>query len=100
VVSRFYRLLGSKPSSAAKLLNPHLLGSGLLDFVDSWQHTREVHVESVTRRSRDTVEAVVRVLRPDGTWLRLRQLVTLSGSHGQGRLPVIEHVKLLSAQRG
>lgn len=100
VVSRFYRLLGSKPSSAAKLLNPRLLGSGMPDFVDAWRHTRDIHVESVAQRSRDTVEAVVRVLSPDGSWLQLHQLVTLSGGDGQGRLPVIEHVKLLSAQRG
>lgn len=98
VVGRFYRLLGTQPSGAAALLDPQLLGSGLPDFVASWSQARAVDVEQVTQRSSDTVEAVVRVLRPDGSWLRLRQLVTLAG--GKGDVPVIEQVRLLSAQRG
>lgn len=100
VVGTFYRLLGNQPGAAAELLDPRLLGSGVLDFVHSWTHTRAIRVEQVTQRSQDTVEAVIRVLQPDGSWLRLRQLVTLAGGGSAGTVPAIEDVTLLSAQRG
>lgn len=96
VVRRFYQLLAKDPSRAVTLLAPKLIGSGTDAFVQSWSRMRALRVEQLADHPDGTVTAVVRTLQPDGSWLRVRQLITTTG----GPLPMIDTVRLVSAQRG
>jgi hypothetical protein len=97
VVRDFYQLAASSPASALGLLAPALRATGGSGFVDSWTNTRQVTVESVSAQAADgTVQAVVRLLQPDGSWLRVVELLHVRpGAH-----PVIDEAELLSAQHG
>lgn len=96
LVRRFYELLARQPDRAAELLAPQLVGSDTASFVRSWSRMRDLRVEQVTTHPDGTVTAVVRMLEPDGTWLRVRQSLRTAGDE----LPRIDSVRLVSAQRG
>lgn len=95
VVTTFYSLLRSRPDEAATMLSPSLVGSST-DFVRSWSNTRGLRVEKITDAGNGTVQAVVQFLQQDGSWLRVRELLTI----GHGPQPVITGAKLLGAQHG
>jgi hypothetical protein len=96
VVTEFYqRVVGPRPSSATNLLAPGLL-EDTSDFLRSWSETTAVEIEQVQPQSDSSVLAIVRMLRPDGSWMRVQQLL-----HVTSGLPrLIDSVELLSAQRG
>ncbi len=96
LVREFYRLVESKPAEAAQLLSPSLLDADLTGFVDAWQSASKVDVDSVQANADGTVQAVVRMLQPDGTWLRVVELLHVT----QGSQPLISGAQLLSAQNG
>jgi hypothetical protein len=96
VVRAFYQLAATDPSVASRLLSPSLLSTGEDGFDQAWQSMSQIRVESVKQTSADTVEAVVRMLAPDGTWLRVVELLHVTG----GNTPLINGAELLSAQRG
>jgi hypothetical protein len=100
VVRDFYQLAVNSPASALSLLAPSLLSSDGSGFVDSWTSTRAVHVESVKAvqgsGASGMVQAVVRLLQPDGSWLRVVELLHVR----PGAQPVIDQAELLSAQHG
>ncbi|MGH3436272.1 MAG: hypothetical protein ACRDRN_07365 [Sciscionella sp.] len=96
LVRQFYQLASDNPDAAAQLLDPGLLGSSLGGFVQSWHAMRALRVEHITQTSASTATAVVRMLQPDGSWLRATELFTTT----QGAQPLITGVELLSAQHG
>lgn len=96
VVRRFYRLLATDPDRAVRQLDPELAGTDAESLVRSWSGTRRVTVDQLTTSEDGTVTAVVRIQRPDGSWLRVRQLFRTTN----GELPLIDSVRVLSAQRG
>lgn len=96
VVRHFYQVLAKAPGQAAGLLAPTLIGTNTQAFVRSWRQMRALRVEQLADHPDGTVTAVVRMLEPDGSWLRVRQLITTT----DGDLPMIGTVRLVSAQRG
>lgn len=96
VVRQFFSMVRQQPHAAAQLLDPQLLGSQLTEFVTAWSSTAALEVEQVTQTKSGPVEAVVRLLQPNGTWLRVDELLTVTSD----RVPLIGHVQLLSAQNG
>lgn len=96
VVRAFYHLVATDPGTASELLSPSLLSSDAEGFDDAWDSVSEIHVESVHQTSPGTVQAVVRMREPDGTWLRVIELLHVTG----GDAPVINGAELLSAQHG
>ncbi|GHH38016.1 hypothetical protein [Lentzea cavernae] len=95
VVKKFYELLTTKPSSAAKLLSPELVGANPAEFVKSWGAIRTVNVDQTSVRPDGSVLAVVSMQEADGSWLRIEQLFRLT-STSQPRIVATE---VLSAQR-
>lgn len=96
VVRTFYQLAATDPRVATRLLTPGLLATDEGGFDRAWSSISKIQVESVKQTSNDTAEAVVRMLEPDGTWLRVVELLHVTG----GDAPLISGAKLLSAQRG
>jgi hypothetical protein len=96
VVRTFYQLAATDPSVATKLLTPALLATDEVGFDRAWSSMSKIQVESVKQTSNNTAEAVVRMLEPDGTWLRVVELLHVTG----GNTPLINGAELLSAQRG
>lgn len=97
VVRSFYQLVAIDPDLATRLVSPSLLGTGRgLGFDNAWQSVTVVDVESVDQTSAHSVLAVVRLLGKDGTWLRVVELLHLTG----GAHPLINGAELLSAQHG
>ncbi len=95
VVRRFYELLTTKPSSAAKLLSPDLVGANPKEFVESWGMIRTVNVDQTSLRPDGTVLAVVSMQELNGSWLRIEQLFWLTDT----TQPRIIGTEVLSAQR-
>ena len=95
LVREFYQLVESQPSAAAQLLSPSLL-SDPTGFINAWQSAAKVEVESVQANPDGTVQAVLRLLQPDGSWLRVVELLHVT----QGSQPLISGAQLLSAQNG
>jgi hypothetical protein len=96
VVRAFYQLAATDPSVAMELLAPSLLSADENGFDQAWQSMTRIQVESVKQTSANTVEAVVRMLSPDSTWLRVVELLHVTS----GDTPLINGAELLSAQRG
>jgi hypothetical protein len=96
VVRSFFRLVATQPTAATQLVDPTLLEADPLGFARSWSSMTKITVDSVTVNPDDSVQAVVRMLEPDGTWLRVVELLHVTG----GDDPVIDGAQLLSAQHG
>ncbi|HEY3606431.1 MAG TPA: hypothetical protein VGL06_02975 [Pseudonocardiaceae bacterium] len=95
VVRTFYRLVGSDPTAASTLIDPSLLAADPIGFAQAWSALSRIDIESIQQTSAGTVQAVIRMRQPDGTWLRVvEQLHVTDGSS-----PVIDGAELLSAQR-
>jgi hypothetical protein len=98
VVRDFYQLVATDPGVAAQLLSPSLLGgrAASTGFDDAWAALAGVEVENVRQLSAHSVQAVVRLREPDGAWLRVVELLHVTGGHH----PLINGAELLSAQHG
>jgi hypothetical protein len=96
LVREFYQLVGSQPAAAAQLLSPSLLSTDPTGFINAWQSAAKVEVDSVQANPDGTVQAVVRMLQADGSWLRVVELLHVT----QGSQPLISGAQLLSAQNG
>ena len=96
LVREFYQLVESQPAAAAPLLSPSLLSTDPTGFINAWQSAAKVEVDSVQANPDGTVEAVVRMLQADGSWLRVVELLHVT----QGSQPLISGAQLLSAQNG
>jgi hypothetical protein len=96
VVRAFYQLAATDPSLAAQLVAPSLLSTDVAGFDEAWSSMAGIEVESVEQMSSTAVQAVVRMLEPDGTWLQVVELLHVTG----GDTPLISGAELLSAQHG
>jgi hypothetical protein len=96
VVRAFYRLVATDPGMATELLAPSLLTSDAAGFDAAWSALTKINLEDVHQTSPDTVQAVVRMREADGTWLRVVELLHVTG----GDAPLISGAELLSAQHG
>lgn len=96
VVRAFYQLVATNPNLATQLISPALLSGDADGFDDAWRDLVDVQIESVQQTSPHTAQAVIRMLEPDGTWLRVVELLHVTG----GDTPLINGAELLSAQRG
>ncbi|HEX4703340.1 MAG TPA: hypothetical protein VH352_14535 [Pseudonocardiaceae bacterium] len=96
VVRVFYRLVGSDPNLAAELIQPALLAADSTGFVQAWSSMSRIEIESIQQVSKESVQAVIRMMEPDGTWLRVVELLHVTDSS----TPLIDGAELLSAQRG
>lgn len=94
IVEQFYRLVPTWPAQAFNLLDPTLLGTDLNKFVESWSTVTGLEVLEVSERD-DNVFAVVRLRLPDGTHLRVQQLLDVANSTPRR----IVGAEILSAQR-
>jgi hypothetical protein len=93
VVEQFYRLVHSWPTKAYGLLDPNL-GTDVTQFVQSWSTVSGVEVLDVQERG-DQVLAVVRMRLPDGSHLRVQQLLDVANTVPHRILGA----EILSAQR-
>lgn len=96
LVRDFYQLVESQPAAAAELISPSLLSADPTGFINAWHSASRVEVDSVQVNPDGTVQAVVRMLQTDGSWLRVTELLHVT----QGSAPVISGAQLLSAQNG
>ena len=96
LVRAFYQLVRTDPSQASMLIDPALLGSSTNGFDQAWNSVSQIDIESIQQVSSDSVQAVIRILQPDGTWIRAVELLTVT----DGSSPLIDGAELLSAQRG
>jgi hypothetical protein len=98
LVRAFYQLVATDPDRASQLLSPVLLhGKGANSgFDDAWSSLSGVQVESVRQVSAHSVQAVVRLREADGSWLRVVEVLHVTGGHD----PLINGAELLSAQHG
>lgn len=94
LVEQFYRLVPSWPAKAYTLLDPNLLGSDVTQFVQSWSTVSGLEVLDVQERG-DDVLAVVRMRLPDGSHLRIQQLLDVANTVPRR----IVGAEILSAQR-
>ncbi|HWE87973.1 MAG TPA: hypothetical protein VG317_00755 [Pseudonocardiaceae bacterium] len=94
VVRSFFQLVTTRPTEALALLAPSLLASPT-DFLQSWSQVSQVKVESVRSTPDGAVQAVIRMLLPNGTWMRVVELLDVT----PGNPPLINGADLLSAQR-
>jgi hypothetical protein len=96
VVRSFYKLVGSDPGAASTLIDPSLLATDPIGFAQAWSALSRIDIESIRQTSAGTVQAVVRMRQPDGTWLRVVEQLHVT----DGNNPLINGAELLSAQRG
>jgi hypothetical protein len=94
LVEQFYNLVPTWPAQAFNLLDSTLLGTDLSQFVQSWSTITGLEVLEVSERG-DNVFAVVRLRLPDGTHLRVQQLVDVANTTPKK----IVGAEILSAQR-
>jgi len=94
LVEQFYRLVPTWPAQAFNLVDSTLLGTDLGQFVQSWSTVTGLEVLEVSERG-DTVFAVVRLRLPDGSHLRVQQLVDVANTTPRK----IVGAEILSAQR-
>lgn len=94
LVEQFYRLVPTWPAKAFNLLDSTLLGTDLTQFVQSWSTVTGLEVLEVSERG-DSVFAVVRLRLPDGTHLRVQQLLDVANTTPKK----IVGAEILSAQR-
>ncbi|MBB5954947.1 hypothetical protein FHS29_001517 [Saccharothrix tamanrassetensis] len=95
VVRHFYELLPAKPSEAAQLLTPELVGGNAGEFVAAWGRVQAITIESTALRPDGTVHAVVSMQELSGRWMRVEQLFWLTDTSR----PRIVGTQVLSAQR-
>ena len=96
VVLEFYRLVPEDPSAAFDLVAGAALGTSRAEFTAAYRAVREVSVVSVEAGAagRGEVLAVVVLTLDDGSTLRVRQLLTVSGTAPQR----ISDAELLAVQ--
>jgi hypothetical protein len=94
LVERFYRLVSSWPAEAYGLLDPNLLGMDVTTFIQSWSTVSGLEILDVQERG-DDVLAVVRMRLPDGSHLRVQQLLYVANTVPRR----IVGAEILSAQR-
>ncbi len=94
LVEQFYRLVPSWPATAYGLLDPGLLGTDVTQFVQSWSMVSGLEILDVQERG-DDVLAVVRMRLPDGSHLRIQQLLNVANTVPRR----IVGAEILSAQR-
>jgi hypothetical protein len=94
LVEQFYRLVRSWPAEAYTLLDPNLLGMDVTTFVQSWSTVSGLEILDVQERG-DDVLAVVRMRQPDGSHLRVQQLLDVANTVPRR----IVGAEILSAQR-
>ena len=92
----FYRLVATDPNMAQQLISPSLLSTDNSGFDRAWSSLGKIEIENVEQPTANTAEVVVRMLEPDGTWLRVVELLHVTN----GDEPLINGAELLSAQRG
>ncbi|MBA8822711.1 hypothetical protein FHX42_000040 [Saccharopolyspora lacisalsi] len=96
LVESFYRLLGSDPRRAVRLVSPKVLGAQRDRMVRSWEELASVRPRRPHLRQDGSVVAEVVAEYPDGTRLLLRHALTVkAGPH-----PMIGSVRLVTARRG
>ncbi|HEX4724656.1 MAG TPA: hypothetical protein VH333_19210 [Pseudonocardiaceae bacterium] len=96
LVRAFYQLVRTDPSQASTLIDPTLLATDTDGFDQAWNSVSQIDIESIQQVSSDSVQAVIRLLQPDGTWIRAVELLNVT----DGSSPLIDGAELLSAQRG
>lgn len=97
LVRTFFQLVRTDPAQAATMLEPSLLSTAdTSGFDQAWASLSQIDIESVQQVSSDSVQAVIRMRQPDGTWLRVVELLHVT----DGDSPLIDGAELLSAQRG
>lgn len=96
VVRDFFREATVTPSLAAALIDPSLLAADPIGFARSWGATPQLRIESIQTNPDGSVQAVVRMLNADGTWMRVVELMHVT----VGDTPLITGAELLSAQHG
>lgn len=94
LVEEFYRLIPTSPDKAFRLLDATLLGTDLAEFLQSWAMVTDVEVLDV-RGHGDDVLAVIRMQLPDGSHLRVQQLLNVAVTAPRR----IVGAEILSAQR-
>lgn len=94
LVERFYKLVPSSPDQAFTLLDSTLLGTDVGEFVRSWTGVSDIQLLDVQERG-DDVLAVVRLRLPDGSYLRVQQLLDVANTAPRK----IIGAEILSAQR-
>jgi hypothetical protein len=94
LVREFYQLIASDPAQAFSLLSPEVLNADLGRFVQAWSVVSEVKVIDVQDQKDGTVITVVSMKLPDGSSVRLKQLLQTAG----GSQLRIVGAQLLSAQ--
>jgi hypothetical protein len=94
LVEQFYRLVPTWPAQAFTMLDSNLLGTDLNKFVQSWSTVTGLEVIEVSERD-DNVFAVVRLRLPDGSHLRVQQLLDVANTTPRK----IVGAEILSAQR-
>lgn len=96
LVRSFYKLVATDPSLANSLVSPSLLASDPTGFDRAWSSMTNVRIESIQQNADGTVQAAIRMLEPDGSRLRVVELLHVT----DGDNPLITGAELLSAQRG
>jgi hypothetical protein len=94
LVQQFYRLVPSWPAKAFSLLDPGLLGTDVTQFVQSWSTVSGLEILDVQEHGNDVL-AVVRMRLPDGSHLRVQQLLDVANTVPRR----IVGAEILSAQR-
>lgn len=90
-VREFYQRMGSQhPQDALDMLAPDLVGDQPGELVRAWSTMSRIDVKEVHVRPDGSVQAVVDMLRKDGSLLRVTQVLHLAKD-------VIEQAELLSA---
>jgi hypothetical protein len=96
LVRAFYQLVRTDPNQASGLIDPALLSTDVSGFDQAWSSLSQIDIESIQPVSANSVQAVIRMRQPDGTWLRVVELLHVT----DGSNPLIDGAQLLSAQRG
>ncbi|WP_051116310.1 hypothetical protein [Amycolatopsis nigrescens] len=94
-VRGFYSLVDTDPFRALALLDPLLAGEQPGDLVRSWGAMDSVEVEQAQVQPDGSVRAVVTMRQPDGSRLRITQLLRLA----EGTADKIVQAWLLSAEQ-
>lgn len=95
VARTFYRLIGSSPDDALRMLDAQLPDSELRELARAWRDVEHVSVHQVRQRPDGMVLAVVTMTTEQADRYRVRHLLRIE----PGPPPVITEARLLSAQR-
>jgi hypothetical protein len=94
-VNKFYSMVGHDPQNALAMLKPVLAGEKPGDLVRAWRSMEPVQVEDIRVQPDGSILAIVTMLRPDGSHLRVTQLLRLA----EDASGLISDARLLSTQR-